>query len=136
LESKNGEKMEETANNTVQNLIYSTKTELVQMSKDMNFVSIFVIIYGAITCISIIGMVMGIPLIFAALRLKEAAEAFKHYAFQGDQMALNYGFEKMSNSFRIIKILIIITLIFYGLAIIAVFAVLMPLVNSFVNIPR
>jgi hypothetical protein len=125
-----GGKMEETTNSMTSNPNYGTRHELVQMTKDMNFTSIFIIIYGAIQCITIVGLVIGIPIIYAALRMKEAAEAFRHYAMQNDQNALNYGFEKMANSFRIVKILIIISLIVYGLAIIAMFAIFIPLISK------
>ena len=63
---------------------FTTRPELISMSKDMNFVAIFIIIYGAVTCLSIIGMIIGIPIIFAALRLKESAEAFKHFGTNTD----------------------------------------------------
>lgn len=121
--------MNESTNDFSQNPNYGTRPELVQMTRDMNFISIFVIIYGALQCLSIIGMVIGIPIIFAALRLKEAAEAFKHYAINNDQNALNYGFEKMAHSFRIVKILIIISLIVYGILIIGLFLFFIPFIT-------
>lgn len=126
--------MEDSSVNINQNPSYLSKPDIIQMGKDMNFTSIFIIIYGAISCISIIGAIFGIPIIIAALRLKEAAEAFKHYAINNDMNALNYGFDKQANAFRILKILIIVSLIFYALAIILVFAILIPLLTQLTHV--
>jgi predicted PurR-regulated permease PerM len=123
----------EEVNTNIQNPNYGTKPEIVQMTKDMNFISVFVIIYGALQCLSIIGMIIGIPIIYAALRMKEAAEAFKHYALNNDNNALSYGFDKLANSFRIVKILIIVSLIVYGLLIIALITIIIPLIMQFAN---
>jgi hypothetical protein len=123
----------EDINTNVQNPNYGTKPEIVQMTKDMNFISVFIIIYGALQCLSIIGMIIGIPIIYAALRMKEAAEAFKHYALNNDNNALSYGFDKLANSFRIVKILIIVSLIVYGLLIIALITIIIPLIMQFAN---
>jgi hypothetical protein len=44
-----------------------------RMVRDMNFVGIFAIIYGILACLTIIGMIFGIPYIFIGMRLREAA---------------------------------------------------------------
>ena len=55
-----------------------------KMAGDMNFVGIFYIIIGAIECLTIIGAIVGIPLIISGLRLRESADSFKGYLISGD----------------------------------------------------
>ncbi len=44
-----------------------------RMTKDMKFLGMFYIIYGVLTSLSIIGAILGIPLLISGLRLREAA---------------------------------------------------------------
>ena len=45
-----------------------------KMTSDMRFVGLFTIIYGAINCLSIIGAVIGVTMIFIGIRMREAAD--------------------------------------------------------------
>jgi hypothetical protein len=91
-----------------------------KMTSDMNFVGIFTIVYGSITCLSIIGAVIGIPLIIAGLRLREAVDEFKIFQMSNNSAALRRAFEKQQRYFRILKILIIVSLVITALYIILV----------------
>lgn len=82
-----------------------------RMTSDMKFVGIFTIIYGALSCLSIVGAIIGIPLIFAGIRLREAADQYTMFQSTNDNMALRRAFEKQGRYFNIIKILIIIALV-------------------------
>ncbi|MBN2412694.1 DUF5362 domain-containing protein [candidate division KSB1 bacterium] len=93
--------------------VTSQKTS--QMIGDMKFVGIFTIVYGAITCLSIIGAIIGIPMIIAGLRLRESADFFTSFQSQKDENALYLAFEKQGSYFNIQKILIIIGLVIFGL---------------------
>ena len=42
-----------------------------KMTNDMRFVGMFAIIYGALTCLSIIGALIGVPIIFVGLRMRK-----------------------------------------------------------------
>lgn len=86
-----------------------------QLNSDMRFVGMFFIIYGGFTCITIIGAIIGIPLIFCGMRLREAADSFTAWMGNDDQTALVTGFEKQGRFFYIQKILIIISLVFMAL---------------------
>lgn len=93
-----------------------------KMVKDMRFVGMFTIIYGAITCLSIIGALIGVPIIIIGLRIREAADQFAIFKATNEAAALRMGFELQGKFFRITKILIIIgivlTLIWIALIII------------------
>lgn len=82
-----------------------------KMNSDMKFVGIFTIIYGAINCLSIFGAIIGIPLIFAGLRIREAADEYTRFQATNDNLALRRAFEKQGSFFNILKILIIINLV-------------------------
>lgn len=97
-----------------------------KMIRDMNFVGMFTIIYGAITCISIIGAIIGVPTIIIGLRIREAADQFAIFKATNEATALRMGFELQGKYFRITKILIIIgiilTIIWIALIIIFIFS--------------
>ena len=88
------------------------------MIKDMHFVGIFAIIYGIIACLTIIGMIFGIPYIFVGMRLREAADEFSKYAENRNEENLITAFNRQGRSFFIIKVLVIIGLAFLALYII------------------
>ena len=91
----------------------SNNTYLIEkMMNDMRFVGLFTIIYGVINCITIIGAIIGVPLIFMGLRIRESADNFGIFNATGDQNALQNAFEKQYKYFNIQKILIIISLVF------------------------
>jgi hypothetical protein len=101
------------------------------MVKNMRFVAIWTIVIGAINCLSCIGAVIGIPVIFAGIRLKESAESFFNFATSksNDRMALGIALEKQSRFFHIYKILIIVGIILFILYLIGIiiFFTLIPL---------
>jgi hypothetical protein len=82
-----------------------------KMSGDMRFVGIFYIIIGALYCISIIGAIVGIPLIICGLRVREAADSFIAYLGSNDSNMLERAFERQGSFFFIQKVLMIIGLI-------------------------
>lgn len=86
------------------------------MCRDMRFVGIFGIILGALNCLSIIGAIVGIPYIIASLRVREAADAFSHYASAGDAATLERAFEKQKSAFFITKVLLVLGLIIFAVS--------------------
>jgi len=93
-----------------------------KMTNDMKFVGLFTIIYGALSCISIIGAIIGVPLIIAGLRLRESADAFVAYLSAKEENTLIKGFDLQGKFFFIHKVIIIITLILFALYIIGMIA--------------
>ncbi len=91
------------------------------MSKDMRFVGLFTIVYGVLNCLTIIGAIVGVPLIFMGIRLRESADHYDYYNSTGDLLALQNAIDKQYKYFNIQKIIIIVSLIFIVLYIIAIF---------------
>ncbi|MEW6196703.1 MAG: DUF5362 domain-containing protein [Bacteroidota bacterium] len=91
-----------------------------KMVKDMRFVGMFTIIYGALTCITIIGALIGVPTIIVGLRMRETADQFSIFKATNDANAMRRGFELQGQFFKIIKILIIIGLVLTVLYFIAI----------------
>ena len=81
-----------------------------KMTKDMRFIGMYHIIVGAISCLSIVGAVIGIPVIFIGLRMREAADQFEIFKTANNAQALRRGFELQGKYFNIWKILIIVGL--------------------------
>ena len=84
-----------------------------KMIGDMRFVGLISVIYGALTSLTIIGALFGIPMIFAGMRLREAADQFNAFSGNSDPILLQNAFERQSRFFNVIKVLIIISLIFF-----------------------
>lgn len=89
-----------------------------KMAGDMNFVGIFYVIIGAIECLTIIGAVVGIPLIICGLRLRESSDSFRGYLASGDSFMLERALERESRFFFIQKVLLIITIAIFALYIV------------------
>lgn len=91
-----------------------------KMTNDMRFVGMFSIIYGALTCLSIIGALIGVPIIFVGLRMREAAEQFSNFRLTNNASAMRTGFELQGKFFHLLKILIIVQIVMIVLSIILV----------------
>lgn len=93
-----------------------------KMTSDMKFVGMFTIVYGVLTSLSIIGAIIGVPLIFAGLRIREAADEFNAFRLTNDNNSLKRGFEFQGKYFYIQKIIIIVGLILTALYIVGIIA--------------
>ena len=102
-----------------------------KMNGDMKFVGIFYIIAGALYCLSIIGAVVGIPLIISGLRVREAADSFATYLNSSDISFLERGFERQGSFFFIQKVFMIITLVLFVLYIIFIIVWGIAFLSSF-----
>lgn len=93
---------------------------------NMRFVGIFTIIWGSITCIGVMSAIIGIPMIFAGIRLRESADYFEGFINSNlnNENLLSQALEKQNRYFNIIKILIIIGIISVVAFVIFLFAVL------------
>ncbi|MDZ7714961.1 MAG: DUF5362 family protein [Balneolaceae bacterium] len=89
-----------------------------KMAADMKFYAIFYIIYGGLSCLTIIGAIIGVPMIIYNLKLKDAAEQYRDFAKSKDFFMLNKAFENQRKFFFFNKILIIISIVFIVLYII------------------
>ncbi|MEN8006885.1 MAG: DUF5362 family protein [Candidatus Krumholzibacteriota bacterium] len=78
---------------------------------DMRFMGWVSLIYGILTCLSIIGAVLGVPLIIASHRFIEGINRFDLFRQAGTNEELQAGFYELGRSFRILKIITIIYLV-------------------------
>lgn len=113
------------------NTIPMLRTTITQLSSDMRFVGLFFIIVGVLYSITIIGAILGIPLIISGLRLRESSESFSSYILSGDNNMLERALERQSRFFFIQKIFIIITLVFMVLYIIAIIVLIITVLPYF-----
>lgn len=85
------------------------------MASDMRLVGIFSIVCGALNCLSCIGAIIGVPLIFAGMRLRESADAFVNYSNSKDTSQLDIAIQRQSRYFFIQKIFLIAALVIFVL---------------------
>ncbi len=104
-----------------------------KMTSDMRFVGLFVIIYGVLNCLTIIGALIGVPLILAGLRMREASDQFHYFRMTNDPAAMRSGFELQGRFFRIFKILIIVALVLTVLYIIFIIVFLSSFLSMFLS---
>ena len=94
-------------------------------NSDMKFVGMYNIIVGALACLSIIGAIVGIPIIIAGIRLRESADSFEEYMSSSNSASLQRGFERQQRFFFIQKVFIIIGIVFFCLYILFFIGILM-----------
>jgi uncharacterized membrane protein len=107
------------------------RTTITKLSSDMRFVGLFFIIVGVLYSLTIIGAILGIPLIISGLRLRESSDSFSSYMLSGDNNMLERALERQSRFFFIQKIFIIITLVFMVLYIIAIIVLIITVLPYF-----
>jgi len=113
------------------NSIPMLRTTISKLSSDMRFVGIFFIIVGVLYSITIIGAILGIPLIISGLRLRESSDSFSSYMLSSDNNMLERALERQGRFFFIQKIFIIITLVFMVLYIIAIIVLIITVLPYF-----
>lgn len=113
------------------NTIPLIRTTITKLSSDMRFVGLFLIIIGVFYSLTIIGAIMGIPLIISGLRLRESSDSFTSYMVSGDNNMLERALERQSRFFFIQKIFIIITLVLMVLYIIAIIVLIVTVLPYF-----
>lgn len=104
-----------------------------RMTRDMKFVSVFVILYGILYSLTIIGAVVGIPLIIAGIRLKDSASDYSTFSAAFDRYSLLKAFKNQQSFFFITKILIIVAivlLLLYLLTIYLFYSYMIDMVNG------
>lgn len=79
---------------------------------DMRLTGLFWILFGALSCLSIIGAIAGVPMLLSGLRAREAADAYERAALGADPYALETAEAQLAETFRWQKIYFIATLVF------------------------
>ena len=78
---------------------------------DMRFIGWAGMIYGIMTCLSIVGAIVGVPMIIAAHRFIEGLNRFENYRRDRVESELKAGFDELGRSFRLLKILMIVQIV-------------------------
>ena len=83
---------------------------ITKMIRDMKIVGLFYVIAGAINCLTIIGAIVGIPYIFAGLRLRESAGEYIDW-LNHEPGALFRALEKQQKHFFIMMVMLVVGLV-------------------------
>jgi len=102
----------------------SMSENIPKMAMYMKFIGILQIIGGALYCLTIIGALFGVPVIFMGIRLREAADGFKKYLASDSKQDLDVAIEKQKRSFYIQFVLTIIGLVIMAIYIIVLIGLL------------
>ncbi len=109
---------------TLTNASFLTKRRMEEhidkMAGDMKFFSIFYIIYGVLFSLSIIGAVIGIPMIIYHMKLNQAARSYRNFIKSKDFFYLYKAFEDQRKFFFFQKVLLIIMMVLFLLYIVAI----------------
>lgn len=108
-------------------LIRAMMSKLVADSK---FVGIFMMATGALVCLTIVAMPIGIPIIFAGMRAKEAGTQMGRFIFSSDVNDKLMAYENYQKHFYIQKVLMIISISLLILALILLFGMIISLLGS------
>ena len=108
----------------------TSKENILKLSRDMKFVAFFIIIYGGISTLTLLGALFGIPIIFAGLKLRDASLALGNFLVTNQTSDFDNAIEKQAKAFWILKILIIVSIVIYVLFIVVFFMFLFPIIRQ------
>lgn len=92
----------------------SAATPLLDLDRtlgDMRFMGWVTLVYGVLSCLTIVGAVFGVPVIIAAHRFIEGVNRFEGWGRDRSEDELRLGFHELGRSFRILKIVTIVYLV-------------------------
>jgi hypothetical protein len=95
-----------------------------KLINEMRFTGVMNLIIGGIQCLSIVGAVIGIPLLIGGLRLRESADAMEGYINSNDQKMFEDALVKQTSFFFIQKVLFIVGLAVVGLYVVMMFVLM------------
>ncbi len=104
-----------------------------KMTSDMKFLGMFYIIYGVFVSLSIVGAIIGIPILISGLRLRSAADELNTFRSTNDSNYLRRGFELQGKFFNIQKIIIIVGIVITVLYFVGIIFFLGSAITGFSN---
>lgn len=112
---------------------YASPLQGKQLSGWAKFFGIYTIIMGAISCLGIITAAIGVPMIFAGIRITKAVDSTKAFAETNDQYKLAEAIDHLNRYFFIVGIIAIV-----GLAIFVLYLMFIPMIIASVtsSLPR
>jgi hypothetical protein len=100
-----------------------------KLKSNMGFMGTFYQVIGVLYCISILGAIFGIPLYISGSNLKKAIKPLEGIEkFEDDRIEASY--QHIISSFRIQKIIAIVSIVFAVLYIVFVIAFSAPILAS------
>jgi len=108
-------------------------TMFTRMTSDMKFLGMFYIIYGVLSSLTIIGAIIGIPLLISGLRLRSAADELNTFHSSNDSNYLRRGLELQGKFFNIHKIMVLVGLVIFVLYIVVIFFFLGSAISGLTN---
>lgn len=109
---------------TLKNVAFLTNGQIEdqvdKMARDMKFFSVVYILQGALLCLTIVGAIIGIPMIIYHLKLNDSASSYRKFAQSSDFYHLTKAFENQRKFFFFYKVLIIVMIVVFLLYIIAI----------------
>lgn len=106
------------------------KTLMFSMKGDMKFVSVMLIIIGGASSLTILGLVYGIPMILAGLRLKDSADNMTSYVTTDQTSFYELSLENLGQHFKFMKIQYIIMIVVMVLYIIFIAILFFTTISS------
>lgn len=77
---------------------------------DMKFMGMAGMIYGILTCLSVVGAILGVPIIIASNRFLEAVKILEQYRQSNRPEDMASAFQELGRSYRLMKIVVMITI--------------------------
>jgi hypothetical protein len=96
-----------------------------KLSGDMKMIGAILVFIGALSCMTIIGLILGLPTIIMGIRLRESAESFRLYSTTGDTTALEAAFIKQERYFFTQKVIMLggLLVMFLFVAVVVMFGI-------------
>ncbi|OQY74083.1 MAG: hypothetical protein B6D45_07280 [Ignavibacteriales bacterium UTCHB3] len=85
---------------------------LSKLAADSKFVGTFIIVMGALYCLSIFGAIVGIPAIFVGLRARDGGNNLERFIATDDPNDKIMAYQSYQKHFFILKVLLIIAVVF------------------------
>ncbi len=96
----------------------------------MRTTGLFWIIFGALSCLSIVGAIAGVPMLRSGLRAREAADAYEHAQYGGDPFALGRAYECLAEAFRLQKHYFIASLVLFAVLMVVYIGLIIAVLSS------
>jgi hypothetical protein len=103
---------------------------LSKLASDSKFVGIFMIIVGALACLTCVGLPFGIPYIFAGMRAKEGGEKIEQFLMLNEGSVKISAYDSYQKHFFILKILFIVGLVAGAIALLFFFGIILSLISN------
>ena len=106
---------------------------ITKMIRDMKIVGWYFVITGALSCLSIVGAIVGVPYIIAGLRLKDSAAEFRGW-LSHEPGALFRALQRQQQYFFIMMVVLVVSLVLTVIFMIIFIAILATGITEFMDV--